>query len=139
MSEANKGRWLELALLGLAAGLTLAGPAQAQTAAVSKEPGKPAQLREPEIEERKLISDAAAKLLNRTASGLVRYVLDDGSSVVNLHGRFQSLTLATVQPDGSVSTGCVTTTEEARQWLDKATAKEPRTPAVRPASPLEEK
>ena len=64
--------------------------------------------------EQQLTSDEAQKiaagmreLVNQSTEGLVEVQHADGSVSVNLEGRFQNVTVAKVNKDGSVSTSCV--------------------------------
>lgn len=57
----------------------------------------------PEQRRQSANTDAA---FNQDASDLVPVKMPDGSTMVDLQGRFQQATVATVQPDGSIRTYC---------------------------------
>ncbi|MGH9557441.1 MAG: post-PEP-CTERM-1 domain-containing protein [Terriglobales bacterium] len=61
--------------------------------------------------------EAVKKLVNRSAEGLQVKTLPNGSKYMDLKGRFQSVAVAKVNPDGTVSVGCVTTETEAEAFL----------------------
>lgn len=54
------------------------------------------------------ISPEIAQALRTDAEGLTREILAGGGSRVNLEGRFQAVTVATVEPDGTVTERCLT-------------------------------
>ncbi|MDT5269454.1 MAG: hypothetical protein QOH49_1640 [Acidobacteriota bacterium] len=55
---------------------------------------------------------------NKTTDGLVQEKHDDGTVSVDLQGRFQNVTMAKKNDDGSVSSACVDTPEAARAFLN---------------------
>ena len=54
---------------------------------------------------------------NKTTDGLVQEKHDDGTVSMDLQGRFQNVTLAKKNDDGSVSAACVDTPEAAGAFL----------------------
>jgi len=60
---------------------------------------------------------------NRSSVGLKQEVRPDGSVMVRLNGRFMSASVAKIEPDGSVATGCVSSQAEAEAFLKGETAK----------------
>ena len=54
---------------------------------------------------------------NKETDGLVQEQREDGTVSVDLQGRFQNVTLAKRNDDGSVSTACVDTPEAAEAFL----------------------
>ncbi|HEX8501407.1 MAG TPA: hypothetical protein VF659_12565 [Pyrinomonadaceae bacterium] len=59
---------------------------------------------------------------NKSTEGLVEVRHEDGSVSMDLQGRFQSVTLAKRNDDGTVSTACVDTPEAARSFLSRSEA-----------------
>jgi hypothetical protein len=55
---------------------------------------------------------------NKTTDGLVQEKHDDGTVSIDLQGRFQNVTLAKRNDDGSVSAACVDTPEAAGAFLN---------------------
>jgi hypothetical protein len=55
---------------------------------------------------------------NKETDGLVKEKHEDGSVSIDLQGRFQNVTLAKRNDDGTVSASCVDTPEAARAFLD---------------------
>lgn len=55
---------------------------------------------------------------NKSTDGLVEVRHDDGSVSVNLEDRFENVTMAKRNDDGSVSAACVDTPEAARGFLN---------------------
>lgn len=68
---------------------------------------------------------------NRTSDGLVQEKHEDGTVAVDLQGRFQNVTLAKRNDDGSVSAACVDTPESAGAFLSGAQETETVTAAGR--------
>jgi hypothetical protein len=50
--------------------------------------------------------EALARLVNTSSAGLTEKVLPNGAVSVDLQGRFQSATVATIGPDGKLTTTC---------------------------------
>lgn len=68
-------------------------------------------------EEARALAEAAAASLSQSSEGLRSTVLPGGAIAVDLDGRFESVSLARARTDGTVDARCVTTAEEARQYL----------------------
>ncbi len=109
---------------------------------------KPAsQLREVSRAEAEVLIEGMKPYLNTSIAGLKPVHHDDGTVSIDLEGRFQSVSIAKIGADGTIIQGCVSSEEEARQFLlpgTKKSAKKPATPtsapATSPAKPvLEEK
>ena len=58
-------------------------------------------------EDAKKLADGLKGMLNRSSEGLVEEHQHDGSVTVDLKGRFQNVTVARVNKDGTVTTSCV--------------------------------
>lgn len=56
--------------------------------------------------------DALERMVNTSSEGLVEQRLADGTVLVDLQGRFQSAMVATIGPDGKVSTNCFSKSPE---------------------------
>lgn len=74
-------------------------------------------LRIPTAEETQKLVDGLAALTNRSTEGLQTITAANGTKAVNLEDRFQSVILVRPNPDGSSETKCVTTFEEAANFL----------------------
>ena len=59
---------------------------------------------------------------NKATEGLVEEKQEDGTVTMDLQGRFQNVTLAKRNEDGSVSTACVDTPEAAGAFLSSQTS-----------------
>jgi hypothetical protein len=71
---------------------------------------------------------------NKSTDGLVQVQHEDGAVSMDLQGRFQNVTVAKRNEDGSVSAACVDTPEAAKAFLqDEATT------AAGPATPRTER
>ena len=57
---------------------------------------------------------------NKATEGLVQEKHEDGTVTVDLQGRFQNVTMAKKNDDGTVSASCVDTPEAARAFLSGA-------------------
>jgi hypothetical protein len=62
---------------------------------------------------------------NKSTDGLVETKHEDGTVSVDLQGRFQNVTVAKRNDDGSVSSSCVDTPEGARSFLRRDDAATP--------------
>ena len=62
---------------------------------------------------------------NKSTDGLVQSQHADGTVSVDLQGRFQNVTVAKRNDDGSVSSACVDTPEAAQSFLRRAEATTP--------------
>ena len=58
-------------------------------------------------EDAKKLADGLRGMLNKSSEGLVEEYHHDGSVSVDLKGRFQNVTVARVNKDGTVTTSCV--------------------------------
>lgn len=58
-------------------------------------------------DEAKRLAEGLKGMLNKSSDGLVEEQNADGSVTVDLQGRFQSVTVARENKDGSISTSCV--------------------------------
>lgn len=75
------------------------------------------ELRMPTAQETQELVDSLVVLTNRSAEGLQITTLPNGARAVNLENRFQSVMLARPNPDGTSETRCVTTFDEAADFL----------------------
>lgn len=130
-----------------AAALLVAAPALAQNGASNATPqsvdGQKAavdangRIRPITPDEARALIESVAPSLSQSDAGLTRTVLPNGAVAVDLDGRFESATLATIGPDGNVEAECVTTEAEASRFLGLTTA---TTVTTLPATPaLEER
>ncbi len=110
--------------------------AAGQRAAVDPATGK---LRQPSAEEVRELLQGLAPFVNQSVEGLQAKRLEDGTLRVDLDGRFENASLAKINPDGTLSLQCVSTTREAEAFLtNQIPAK--NTPAESASTqPLEEK
>ena len=69
---------------------------------------------------------------NRSEEGLVEERRADGTVVVNLEGRFQNVTMAKKNDDGSITTACVDTPEAAVGFLQRREQTPATTPGTMP-------
>jgi hypothetical protein len=69
-----------------------------------------------------------AKLVHRSSEGLKVRQLTDGTKFIDLEDRYQNVVLAKVNADGTITTECVSTSAEARQFVTKG-AKSTEKPA----------
>ncbi len=99
-------------------------PAAVQ-AAVDPKSGK---VRAPTREEVKALLEAAGGVVSQSAEGLSVVRRPDGVRYLDLEGRFESVSLAKIE-DGEVRTGCVTTPQEARRFLEGPSQPAPAAPA----------
>jgi hypothetical protein len=68
-------------------------------------------------EEAQRMAGGLKRMLNKSSEGLVEVQQADGSVSMDLKGRFQNVTLARVNKDGSVSETCVDNPKAAGQFL----------------------
>ncbi|MFN7915601.1 MAG: hypothetical protein U0Q55_09715 [Vicinamibacterales bacterium] len=118
-----------------AAALAVASPALAQQAANNAAPQADGQkvatdangrIRAITPEEAQALIEAVAPSISQSGDGLTPVRLPNGMLQLDLQGRFEAATLATIGPDGTVAAECVTSVDEAKAFLGLA---EP-TPAV---------
>ena len=95
-------------------------PFAGQTVAVDPQTGK---LRPPTPEEARQLAMALRNYLNRSSQGLTVKTHLNGAQSVDLQGRFQSVSLAKINPDGSASEKCVTSMQQAEQFLNSSAGK----------------
>lgn len=67
-------------------------------------------------EEARQLADGLKKMLNKSTEGLVEEHNADGSVSMDLQDRFQNVTIARVNADGSVSTSCVDSPKAAAKF-----------------------
>lgn len=108
--------------------------ASGQQVAVDAKTGK---LRKPTQEE--IDALVSGMKLNDSPEGLKAKSVGNGSVVMDLEGRFETATIAKINPDGTLSTTCVNNAKGAEAFLkaDTSKAKQP-TPATT-GKKLEEK
>jgi len=102
-----------LALL-LAAGSV---SAVAQTAAAEREGKANVSVRPPTPQELKALSDAMAASTSEEDKDLVVVQHKNGMQSVDLKGRFQSLTVAKRNSDGSVAVKCIDSADQGTHFL----------------------
>ena len=95
--------------------------AAGQTVAVDKN-GK---LRKPTQEEINVLVQGMH--LNDSPEGLTTKTVGNGSVVMDLQGRFENATVAKINPDGTLSTACVTNAKQAKAFLTADTTKTTKT------------
>jgi hypothetical protein len=78
---------------------------------------KTGKLRKPTPEETKGLVASLKSLTNRSADGLTASTHADGTRQVNLRGRFGNVMIARPNADGTTETKCVTTFEDAAEFL----------------------
>jgi uncharacterized membrane protein YdfJ with MMPL/SSD domain len=92
------------------------------------------ELRQPTAAESEKLLNDLKQMLDQSTEDLVAVPLPDGGEMVDLQGRFQSVALAKVGPDGKVQMECVTTLKEAKEFLEQDgkadTGKKPASPRV---------
>ena len=79
--------------------------------------GTTGQRRKPTAEEIEAIVSQVSALTNRSSEGLKVTSRPDGSAMANLENRFNNVTLGRVNEDGSTEVRCVTSLEEAADFL----------------------
>ncbi|HEX3248254.1 MAG TPA: hypothetical protein VHS05_02415 [Pyrinomonadaceae bacterium] len=75
------------------------------------------QIRPLTPEEAKKLADSLKGMLNKSSEGLVQEHKPDGSTELDLQDRFQSVTVARENADGTVSTACVDNPRAAGAFL----------------------
>ena len=83
------------------------------------------KLRKPTAEEARAIMGTINGLTNRSSAGLQVTRQADGIRKIDLQGRYQTVVLAKPNPDGTNEVRCVTSAEEASQFLGIDPAKIP--------------
>ena len=102
-------------------------PFAGQSVAIDRQTGK---LRPPTPDEARQLGEALKNFLNRSDQGLTVQTRPNGVQSVDLQGRFQSLSIAKINSDGSASEKCVTSLREAQDFLMLPPAKQ-KPPASR--------
>lgn len=85
------------------------------------------RLRKPTVEEARALVETITGLTDRSAKGLKVERGPNGLRQVDLKGRFQSVVLAKPNPDGTNEIRCVTSLEEAADFLGLDPSKIPAT------------
>lgn len=114
-------------------------PFAGQSVAVDRQTGK---LRPPTPAEARRLGMALKKYLNRSSQGLTVRTHPNGAQSVDLQGRFQNVSLAKVDSDGSASEKCVTSMQEAEEFLKSSLGKKKvasPAPTAKANHPTEEK
>lgn len=75
------------------------------------------RLRKPTVEETQAIVDQVTAFTNRSSEGLTAVRQADGSTKVDLEGRFNGVTLGRANADGTTEVRCVMSMEEAADFL----------------------
>ncbi|HEY7171484.1 MAG TPA: hypothetical protein VH417_11595 [Vicinamibacterales bacterium] len=75
------------------------------------------QLRVPTAEETQELVDRLVAMTNRSTDGLQAVTLANGTTTVDLQGRFESVMVARPNPDGTSEVRCVNTFAEAADFL----------------------
>jgi hypothetical protein len=75
------------------------------------------QMKQLTPEEAKKLAAGLKQVINRSEEGLVPVQHPDGSVSVDLQGRFQNVTVARVNDDGTVSTSCVDNAQSAGEFF----------------------
>ena len=57
------------------------------------------------------------QMMSRSSDGLTAVENPDGSTTIDLQGRFQSMTIARINGNGQIETRCVTSIEERDAFL----------------------
>lgn len=100
------------------------------------EPSNAAQkadkFRAPTPEELQILTADMAK--NDSTEGLTEKTTANGAIAVDLQGRFENFSLATIDKDGKLILGCATTAKQAREFYTVPPKKQTRKPAPKPAS-----
>jgi hypothetical protein len=83
------------------------------------------ELRKPTQEETDAIVESVERLTNRSTDGLSATTLPNGATGMDLQNRFQTVVVARANGDGSIETKCVTSIEEAAEFLGLVLADAP--------------
>ena len=75
------------------------------------------RLRKPTVEETQAIVDQVTAFTNRSSEGLTSVQQPDGSTKVDLEGRYSGVTLGRANADGTTEVRCVMSMEEAADFL----------------------
>jgi hypothetical protein len=96
-------------------------PFAGQSVAIDPQTGK---VRPPTPDEARQLGAALKNYLNRSGQGLTVKTHPNGVQSVDLQGRFQSVSVAKINANGSVSEKCVTNMQEAQDFLSASPAKQ---------------
>ena len=100
------------------------------------------KLRAPTSDEAAELAAGLERALSQPTEGLRQFKLANGITGIDLDGTYENVALAKLNPDGTVSTGCVATKKEAEDFLKKPASKKASTvstkPAASPAKPAAE-
>lgn len=120
-----------------------AQPAQAPQTATSAPTGT---LREPTRAEIEVLLEGMKPYVDTSIEGLVPVHHEDGTVSVDLQGRFQNVTIAKMEANGTIRQTCVQSQAEARRFLlqnveasAQRSGKPAPAPATLPASPAKPK
>jgi hypothetical protein len=80
------------------------------------------QHRTPTVAEAEQVVQQIAPVVDRTGANVRVVNLPGGAQQIDLNGGFQNALVARTNADGTVSTACVDSTEQARQFLLAAPA-----------------
>src|SRR4051812_47169692 len=95
-------------------------PFAGQSVAIDRQTGK---LRPPTPDEARQLGAALKNYLNRSSQGLTVKTHPNGVQSVDLQGRFQNVSVAKINADGSASEKCVSNMKEAEEFLTSSPAK----------------
>lgn len=96
-------------------------PFAGQSVAIDRQTGK---VRPPTPDEARQLGAALKNYLNRSSQGLTVRIHPNGVQSVDLQGRFQSVSVAKINANGSVSEKCVTNMQEAQNFLRASPARQ---------------
>ncbi|HKE57174.1 MAG TPA: hypothetical protein VKB46_10745 [Pyrinomonadaceae bacterium] len=97
------------------------------------------QIRQLTPEEAKQLADGLKGMLNKSTDGLVQEQHPDGTVSMDLQGRFQNVTVAKINPDGTVTQSCVDSPEAAASFFGidpKLVGANPSTPIKQATTPV---
>ena len=75
------------------------------------------QIRPLTPEEAQKLAEGLKGMLNKSTEGLAKVSHEDGSESMDLEGRFQNVTVARINEDGTMSTSCVDSPRAAANFL----------------------
>lgn len=77
------------------------------------------------------LADSLKNALSTSSEGLTEVRHPDGTVTVDLEGRFQNFSVAKVNPDGTITTECVSDAKEVDQFFGTDKAKTAAKPTVK--------
>jgi hypothetical protein len=92
------------------------------------------QIKQMTPEEAKQLADGLKGMLNRSTEGLVQEQHADGTVSMDLQGRFQNVTVAKVNPDGTVTRSCIDSPEAAASFFGL----DPKSVGADPSIPIKQ-